>query len=36
VTPLLADKQSEHAAFSIRRAVPWREAPLFVDRTDAP
>ena len=36
VTPLLADKQSEHAAFSFRRAVPWREAPLFVDRTDAP
>jgi len=36
VTPLLADKQSEHAAFSFRRAVPWREAPLFVDRTDTP
>jgi soluble lytic murein transglycosylase-like protein len=36
VTPLLADEQSEHAAFRIRRAVPWREAPLFVDRTDAP
>ena len=36
VTPLLADEQGEHAAFRIRRAVPWREAPLFVDRTDAP
>jgi soluble lytic murein transglycosylase-like protein len=36
VTPLLADEQREHAAFHIRRAVPWREAPLFVDRTDAP
>jgi soluble lytic murein transglycosylase-like protein len=36
VTPLLADEQGEHAASRIRRAVPWREAPLFVDRTDAP
>jgi transglycosylase-like protein with SLT domain len=36
VTPLLADEQGEHAAFRIRRAVPWREAPLFVDRADAP
>jgi soluble lytic murein transglycosylase-like protein len=36
VTPLLADKQSEHAAFRIRRAVPWQGAPLFVDREDAP
>jgi soluble lytic murein transglycosylase-like protein len=36
VKPLLADEQGEHAAFRIRRAVPWREAPLFVDRTDAP
>jgi hypothetical protein len=26
VTPLLADEQGEHAAFRIRRAVPWREA----------
>lgn len=32
VTPLLGD---EHAAFHIKRAVPWREAPLFVERTDA-
>lgn len=36
VTPLLADEQGEHAAFRIRRAIPWREAPLFVDRADAP
>jgi soluble lytic murein transglycosylase-like protein len=36
VTPLLADEQDEHAAFRIRRAARWREAPLFVDRTDAP
>ncbi len=36
VTPLLADEQGERAAFRIRRAVPWREAPLFVDRADAP
>ena len=36
VTPLLADKRLEHAAFRIRRAIPWREAPLFVDRADAP
>jgi len=36
VTPLLAGEQGEQAAFRIKRAVPWREAPLFVDRTDAP
>ena len=36
VTPLLGDEQDEHAAFRIRRAARWREAPLFVDRTDAP
>ena len=36
VTPLLGDEQGEHAAFRIRRAVPWREAPLFVERTGAP
>lgn len=34
VTPLLGDEQVEHAAFRIRRAVPWREAPLFVERTE--
>jgi soluble lytic murein transglycosylase-like protein len=36
VTPLLADERSKHTAFRIRRAISWREAPLFVDRTDAP
>ena len=36
VMPLLADEQGGHAAFRIRRASPWREAPLFVDRADAP
>ena len=36
VMPLLADEQGEHPAFRIRRAIPWREAPLFVDRADAP
>jgi soluble lytic murein transglycosylase-like protein len=35
VTPLLGNEQAEHAAFRIKRAVPWREAPLFVERTDA-
>src|SRR6266478_2042324 len=35
VTPLLGTEQAGHAAFSIRRAVPWREAPLFVQHTDA-
>jgi len=34
VTPLIGNEQAEHAAFRIRRAVPWREAPLFVERTD--
>lgn len=35
VTPLLGDEQAAHAAFRIKRSVPWREAPLFVERTDA-
>jgi soluble lytic murein transglycosylase-like protein len=35
VTPLLGNEQSEHAPIHIKRAVPWREAPLFVDRSDA-
>jgi soluble lytic murein transglycosylase-like protein len=35
VTPLLGNGQAEHAAFRIKRPVPWREAPLFVERTDA-
>ena len=32
VAPLLGNEQAEHAAFRIKRAVPWREAPLFVER----
>ena len=35
VTPLLGNEQAERAAFRIRRAIPWREAPLFVERTEA-
>jgi soluble lytic murein transglycosylase-like protein len=35
VTPLLDDGNAEHTSVRIRRAVPWREAPLFVERTDA-
>jgi soluble lytic murein transglycosylase-like protein len=35
VTPLLGNEQAERAAFRIKRAVPWREAPLFVERTEA-
>ena len=34
VTPLL-DEQGEHAAVDGRRALPWREAPLFVERAGA-
>ena len=36
VTPLLGDRQSELTAIRIRRIVPWREAPLFVERAGAP
>jgi hypothetical protein len=36
VTPLLGDGQSERTAIRIRRVVPWREAPLFVERAGAP
>jgi soluble lytic murein transglycosylase-like protein len=35
VTALLGNEQDELAAFRVRRSVPWREAPLFVERTDA-
>jgi len=35
VTPLLDDGHSEHTPVRIRRAVPWQEAPLFIDRMDA-
>ena len=31
VTPLLGDEQGEHAAFRVRRAVPWRQSPLFIE-----
>jgi len=34
VTQLLGDGQGEQAAFHVRRAIRWREAPLFVERTD--
>jgi soluble lytic murein transglycosylase-like protein len=36
VTPLLANELGEHAAFRIKRAVPWRDAPLFIEHVDAP
>lgn len=36
VTTLLTDRQVERTAVRIRRAVPWREAPLFVERRGAP
>ena len=36
VTPLLDNEQGEHAAAGGRRALPWREAPLFVERGGAP
>ncbi len=32
VTPLLTDDQNSHAASRIGRAVPWRHAPLFIQR----
>ena len=35
VTPLIGNEQAECAASRVKRAVPWREAPLFVDRADA-
>jgi hypothetical protein len=34
VTSLLEGEQDERVVFRVRRAVPWREAPLFVERTD--
>ncbi len=36
VTLLLDSEQGEHAAVDGRRALPWREAPLFVERAGAP
>jgi soluble lytic murein transglycosylase-like protein len=35
VAPLLGNGPGEDAAFRFRRAIPWREAPLFVERADA-
>jgi hypothetical protein len=34
LTPLLASGQNKHAAFRIRRAIPWRAAPLTIERED--
>jgi soluble lytic murein transglycosylase-like protein len=35
VAPLLGDEHGESAAFGGRRAVPWRQSPLFIGRVDA-
>jgi soluble lytic murein transglycosylase-like protein len=35
VTALLGDGHNEHTPVRIRRAVPWQEAPLFVERAEA-
>jgi soluble lytic murein transglycosylase-like protein len=35
VAPLLGDEYGERAAFGGRRAVPWRQSPLFIGRVDA-
>jgi len=35
VVPLLCDEHGERAAFGGRRAVPWRQSPLFISRVDA-
>jgi hypothetical protein len=35
ITPLLASEQSEPDPFDTRRAVPWRQAPLFIERANA-
>jgi hypothetical protein len=32
LTPLIASKPNERDALDIRRIVPWRQAPLFVER----
>jgi soluble lytic murein transglycosylase-like protein len=36
VAPLLDSKPGEHAAVDGKRAPPWREAPLFVERAGTP
>jgi hypothetical protein len=35
LTPLIASNQNERDALGIRRTVPWRRAPLFIERADA-
>jgi soluble lytic murein transglycosylase-like protein len=35
VGPLLGDEHRERAAFGSRRAVPWRQSPLFIGRVNA-
>jgi soluble lytic murein transglycosylase-like protein len=35
VTPLLSGEQAERTEFRVKRAIPWRDATLFVERTDA-
>jgi soluble lytic murein transglycosylase-like protein len=35
VAPLLSDEHGEPAVFGGRRAVPWRQSPLFIGRVDA-
>jgi soluble lytic murein transglycosylase-like protein len=35
VAPLLDDEHGERAAVGGRRAVPWRQSPLFIGRIDA-
>ena len=34
VTSVLAEEQGEHTSVRNSRAVPWRDAPLFIDRAD--
>lgn len=36
VTTLLSDRHGELTAIRIKRPVPWREAPVFVERAAAP
>ena len=35
VTPLVGDEYGARTAFGGRRAVPWRQSPLFIGRLDA-
>jgi hypothetical protein len=35
VAPLIGDEHAERTAFGGRRAVPWRQSPLFIGRVDA-